>query len=218
MDMQEHIISTIPVFELEDSLKEVIHFFTHSTYSHVAIVHEGRFVGLLGEADLENFQETSLVEEFRYQLESFSVREDASWLDILEGFTRNDANLMPVINTQEQVLGYYDLSDVVGIFTEMPFFTEPGAVLVIAKAIQDYSFSEIAQIVEGNNTRLLGAFITKMTNDTVQITLKMNGQNINEVIQTFRRYRYNILFGNMEDRFLEELKQRSNYLDKYLNV
>jgi Mg/Co/Ni transporter MgtE len=184
----------------------------------VAIVHDGRFIGLLGEADLDSFQETSLVEEFRYQLESFSVREDASWLDILEGFTQNEANLMPVIDAQEQVLGYYDLSDVVGIFTEMPFFTEPGAVLVIAKAIQDYSFSEIAQIVEGNNTKLLGAFITKMTNETVQITLKMNGQNINEVIQTFRRYRYNILFGNMEDRFLEELKQRSNYLDKYLNV
>ncbi|HDZ13953.1 MAG TPA: acetoin utilization protein acuB, partial [Pricia sp.] len=38
------------------------------------------------------------------------------------------------------------------------------------------------------------------------------------IIQTFRRYNYNILFGNHDDQFLEDLKERSNYLEKYLNV
>ena len=65
MQMQDYIINTIPVFEVGDSLKEVIHFFTHSTYSHVAITEDGLFMGLLGEADLDTFQETSLIEEFR---------------------------------------------------------------------------------------------------------------------------------------------------------
>ena len=92
------------------------------------------------------------------------------------------------------------------------------SLLVVAKALKDYSFSEIAQIVEGNNTRLLGAFITEIRNEVVQVTLKMSDTNINEVLQTFRRYRYSILFGSVDDQFLEELRQRSGYLDKYLNV
>lgn len=218
MQMQEHIINTIPVFEVGDSLKEVIHFFTHSTYSHVAITEDGLFMGLLGEADLDTFQETSPIEEFRYQLEVFSVPPEATWLDILEVFTRNEANLLPVVNSENRVLGYYDLNDVVDLFTDMPFFTEPGAILVVSKPLRDYSFSEIAQIVEGNNTRLLGAFITSIVNETAQITLKIGDSNINEVLQTFRRYHYQVLSGSIDDKFLEELRQRSDYLDKYLNV
>lgn len=218
MQMQDHIINTIPVFEVGDSLKEVIHFFTHSTYSHVAITEDGMFMGLLGEADLDTFQETSPIEEFRYQLEVFSVLPEATWLDILEVFTRNEANLLPVVNSENRVLGYYDLNDVVDLFTDMPFFTEPGAILVVSKPLRDYSFSEIAQIVEGNNTRLLGAFITSIENETAQITLKIGDSNLNEVLQTFRRYHYQVLSGSIDDKFLEELRQRSDYLDKYLNV
>ncbi len=218
MKMQDHIINTIPVFEVGDSLKEVIHFFTHSTYSHVAITEDGVFMGLLGEADLDTFQETSLIEEFRYQLEAFSVAPEATWLDVLEVFTRNEANLLPVVDGENKVLGYYDLNDIVDLFTDMPFFTEPGAILVVSKPLRDYSFSEIAQIVEGNNTRLLGAFITSIENENAQITLKIGDSNINEVLQTFRRYHYQVLSGSIDDKFLEELRQRSDYLDKYLNV
>jgi predicted transcriptional regulator len=218
MQMQDHIITTIPVFEVGDSLKEVIHFFTHSTYSHVAITEEGSFMGLLGEADLDSFQETSPVEEFRYQLEVFSVTPEATWLDVLQVFSRNGSNILPVVDDKNRVLGYFDLNDIVDLFTDMPFFTEPGAILVVARAMKDYSFSEVAQIVEGNNTRLLGAFISTIANETAQITLKISDSNINEVLQTFRRYDYEVLSGSTDDKFLEELRQRSDYLDKYLNV
>ena len=218
MQMQDHIITTIPIFEVGDSLKEVIHFFTHSTYSHVAITEEGSFMGLLGEADLDSFQETSPVEEFRYQLEVFSVTPEATWLDVLQVFSRNGSNILPVVDDKNRVLGYFDLNDIVDLFTDMPFFTEPGAILVVARAMKDYSFSEVAQIVEGNNTRLLGAFISTIANETAQITLKISDSNINEVLQTFRRYDYEVLSGSTDDKVLEELRQRSDYLDKYLNV
>ena len=89
---------------------------------------------------------------------------------------------------------------------------------MLAKGIKDYSFSEIAQIVESNNTKLIGGFITDMKNDVVQVTIKIGSSNLNEITQTFRRYNYTILYGNNDDQFLEDLKQRSDYLDKYLNV
>lgn len=218
MQIQDHILTTIPVFEPGDSLKEVILFFAQSTYSHVAVTEDGRFLGLLGEADLDSFSETSPVEEFRYQLENFSVPPGATWLDVLEVFARNEANLLPVVDAAGLFLGYYDLTDLVGLFREMPFFTEPGAVLVVSKPLRDYSFSEISQIVEGNNTRLMGALITGINDEMAEVTLKMGETRISEIIQTFRRYGYNILSGSVDDPFLEDLKERSDYLDKYLNV
>ncbi|MEL6975272.1 MAG: acetoin utilization protein acuB, partial [Bacteroidota bacterium] len=115
-------------------------------------------------------------------------------------------------------LGYYDLEDVVGKFIDTPFFKEPCGVLVISVGSKDYSFSEIAQIVESNNSRLLGAFISDSHNDIIYVTLKVGSPNLNEVAQTFRRYNYNIEFGNSDDQYVEDLKQRSDYLEKYLNV
>jgi CBS domain-containing protein len=218
MQIQSHIITTIPVFNLETPLKKVIHFFKHTTYSHVAIVEDKFFLGVLSENDLETFESDKRIEDYKYNLESFHASIKTSWLDVLEIFARNESNLLPVLDDEKQLLGYYNLTDIVGVFINTPFFTEPGGILVLAKGIKDYSFSEIAQIVESNNTKLLGAFITDVRNEVIQITIKINTNNFNEVLQTFRRYNYTILFGNKDDQFIENLKERSDYLDKYLNV
>ena len=52
----------------------------------------------------------------------------------------------------------------------------------------------------------------------MQITLKIASGSVNEIIQTFRRYGYSIISENQEDSYLEGLKERSDYLDKYLNI
>lgn len=218
MQILTHIINTLPVFGIHDSLEEVIQFFKYTTYSHVAITENNVYAGSLAENDLETFESHQHVEDYRYQMESFFATEETSWLDVLEHFARNEANLLPVLGKEKKVIGYYDLNDIVTVFIDTPFFTEPGAILVVAKAEKDFSFSEIAQIVESNNTRLLGAFITDTRNEVVEVTVKIGSANVNDVGQTFRRYNYNILFGNKEDQFLEDLKERSDYLDKYLNV
>ncbi|MCK0147789.1 CBS domain-containing protein [Arenibacter sp. F26102] len=218
MNIQNNIIATLPIFKVGDSLKKVIKFFKNSTYSHIAVVEENLFIGVLDEKDLDNYEVDKKIEDYRYNLETFFVRKETSWLDVLEIFSKNEANLLPILDEEGQVVGYYDLIDVVDEFIDTPFFTEPGGILVLAKGIKDYSFSEIAQIVESNNVKLLGGFITDIRNDVIQITVKIGTAHLNEIIQSFRRYNYTILYGNNDDLFIEDLKQRSDYLDKYLNV
>ena len=218
MNIQNNIIVTLPIFKVGDSLKKVIKFFNESTYSHVAVVEGNVFIGVLGENDLDNYEKDKRIEDYRYNLETFFVRKETSWLDVLEIFSKNEANLLPVLDDNGLVLGYYDLIDIVDEFIDTPFFTEPGGILVLAKGLKDYSFSEIAQIVESNNVKLIGGFITDIRNDVIQITIKIGTTHLNEIIQTFRRYNYTILYGNNDDQFIEDLKQRSDYLDKYLNV
>ena len=218
MHIQNQILKTLPVFEVSETLKKPLGFFEETTFSHVAVVEDGFFLGLLSENDHDCFEAKKKIESFRYELESFFVTIETSWLDVLEKFARNEANILPILDNTNRVIGYYDLNDIVSVFIGTPFFTEPGGILVVSKGIKDYSFSEIAQIVESNNNKLLGAFITESLNDIVQVTLKINASNLNDIIQTFRRYNYTILFGNNDDQFMEDLKERSDYLDKYLNV
>ena len=57
-----------------------------------------------------------------------------------------------------------------------------------------------------------------MDSDLARITIKIGNASLNDVIQTFRRYSYNIVSGHEEDSYIESLKERSQYLDRYLNM
>jgi len=52
----------------------------------------------------------------------------------------------------------------------------------------------------------------------VQSTVKFGDGDFNAIIQTFRRYSYDIVSDHYDDVFLSNLKERSRYFDKYLNM
>lgn len=125
---------------------------------------------------------------------------------------------MPVLNEKSEYIGYYELLDIIGLFNQTPFLNEPGGILLIEKGLKDYSFSEISQIVESNNGKLLGAFISEMNENQVQITLKVGNAPLNSIIQSFRRFNYNIVIDKEDDSYLKDLKDKSDYLQRYLNI
>jgi hypothetical protein len=188
------------------------------TYSHIPILNEGVYIGCISDTDAYCFEKAKSISDCKHAIEGFFVREDTLWLDVLEVFAKNSANIMPVLNKKNDYLGYYELNDIISLFSESPFFSEAGSILVIEKGINDYSFSEISQIIESNDGKLLGAFVSKMKPDLVQITLKIGNTSLNTIIQTFRRYSYQVVSGHEDDSYIESLKDRSDYLKKYLNI
>ena len=90
--------------------------------------------------------------------------------------------------------------------------------IVIEKNKKDFSVSEVSQIVESNNATILALYISNQTSDAIQATVKINSEDINEVIQTFRRYNYNLISEHKDDFYLQDLKDRSDYLQKYLDM
>jgi Mg/Co/Ni transporter MgtE len=137
---------------------------------------------------------------------------------VLEVFAKNQTNLVPVLDENNTYVGYYQIEDIMKFFHETPFLKEPGGIIVVKKATLDYSMSQITQIVESNNGKLLGLFISQLDMESVEVTLKITLGAINEIIQTFRRYDYEIISEHQEDNYINNLKERSDYLDKYLNI
>jgi hypothetical protein len=103
-------------------------------------------------------------------------------------------------------------------FHETPFLKEAGGIIIIKKGILDYSMSQITQIIESNNGKLLGLFISDSDTESIEVTIKISLGAMNEIIQTFRRYNYEIVSEHHEDNYINNLKERSDYLDKYLNI
>ncbi|MDD7884436.1 CBS domain-containing protein [Flavivirga sp. 57AJ16] len=219
MKLSEYLINDVKPLSSTSKIKELQLLFNQSTYSHIPIKDEnGIFLGSFFETDAHCFESDKLISDYLYSIEDFFVKDSTLWLDVLEAFAQNSTNIMPVLDKNNNYLGYYELNDIISLFNESPFFFEAGGVLVVEKGINDYSFSEISQIVESNNGKLLGAFVSKIKNDVVQVTIKIGSTGLNEIIQTFRRYSYNIVSGHEEDSYIESLKDRSDYLNKYLNM
>ena len=110
------------------------------------------------------------------------------------------------------------MGSVLSVFSSSPFFTTDGFILVVEKDNIEYSMSEVAQIVESNDGVLLGCFVSDKRNDKVELTLKISSQEINNIIQTFRRYNYLIITEHSDDLYLEEVKEKLDYLQRYLNT
>jgi predicted transcriptional regulator len=218
MTITDFIINDIKPVEVTKNIGEVQAIFSQTTYSHVPIAEDENYVGSLAENDTHCFDADCPISEYRHAFEHFFVRYETNWLDILEAFAQNSTNMMPVLNENNSYIGYYELSDVMNFFNNTPFIAEPGSVVIIEKGILDYSFSEVSQIVESNDGTILGAFISKMENDMVQISVKVGRANFNDILAAFRRYSYNVISSHQEDTFIKDLRERSKYLEKYLNI
>ena len=219
MKLSEYIINDIKPLNINNKISDLQLLFNQLTYSHIPVENDDHiYLGCFSATDAQCFEGHKPLNEYSHAIEDFFVRKNTLWLDVLEAFARNASNIMPVLNDKNVYLGYYELNDIISLFGDSPFFTAAGGILVIEKGINDYSFSEISQIVESNNGKILGAFVSRIKNDVVQITIKIDNVGLTSVIQTFRRYSYRIVSGHEEDSYTESLKERSDYLNKYLNI
>jgi CBS domain-containing protein len=217
-EITEYITNDFRAIDSQDSISTVQAFFDGSHFSHFPIIEEGIYIGSIGGEDIETFDPEKKVTDYRFTLEGFFARTNTIWLDVLEVFAKNHTNLIPVLDENNVYVGYYEIGDILKFFHETPFLKEPGAIIVVKKPILDYSMSQITQIVESNNGKLLGLFISEADVESVEVTLKITLGAMNEIIQTFRRYDYEIISEHQEDSYISNLKERSDYLDKYLNI
>lgn len=210
--------NSIKPLRTTDSVADAQDLFDEYPFSHFPVLEDGVYIGCAAAEDIEIMDIEQSVNDARYNFYRFFTRDTNIWLDVLEVFAKNETNIVPVLNKDNKYLGFYEITDIIKFFHETPFLKEEGGILIVEKGIMDYSMSEITQIVESNNGRLLGLFISQATFDKVQITIKISLGGLNEIIQTFRRYNYEIISEHQEDTYLNTLKDRSDYLDKYLNI
>jgi CBS domain-containing protein len=216
--IQDYLKQDHKAISRNEDIASVQDFFEEMNYSHFPVTDQENYVGNLNAEDALSFDASKSVADYQYVLESFFANTTMSWFEILEIATKNQANVVPVLNEQNAYVGYYELDDILLFFQDTPLIKDPGPILVVQKGIQDYSLGQIAQIVESNNGKLLGAFVSATVDSKIEITLKLALGPLNEIIQTFRRYNYEIVSHHQDDQYMTNLKERSDYLDKYLNL
>jgi len=219
METTPYILKEFSPFTLETTVFEIKSFFKETSFNHFPVVSKNKLIGLISETDVENIDtDDKEIGYFQYVLKLFFSEENYNLLELLTVFASNESNIIPIINSEKIYIGYYDLFDILNLINQTPFLKNEGTVLHLEKEINTFSFSEVCQIVESNKGKIFGFFVTNRTPSTIDFTLKFDSQHVNEILQSFRRYNYVVISKHKEDFYLEDLKERSEYLQKYLNI
>jgi hypothetical protein len=216
--ISDSIQNDLKPFDIHENIVDVQDFFALENFSHFPVLADGVYIGSMAASNVDGFDIDKKIENYKYTLDGFFARESNLWIDVLQVFAKNNSNIIPVLNTENQYLGYYQLENIQRFFGETPFLSNAGNVIIVEKDVLNYSMSQVVQIIESSGAQLLGCFVSENSSTTVQITIKIGLSGINEILQAFRRYDYEIVSTHEEDVFIHNLRERSEYLEKYLSV
>ncbi len=217
-EISNYITNDYRAIPVEETIAGAQDFFEEINFSHFPVLDDITYIGSIAKDDLETFDSDKKIGDYKYALEGFFARKNMIWLDVLEVFAKNHTNIVPVLDDENKYLGFYEMGEIIKIFNETPFMKEKGGIIIVKKGILDYSMSQITQIVESNNGKILGVFVSETDASTIELTIKISMGDINEIVQSFRRYEYEIISEHQEDGYMNILKERSEYLEKYLSI
>lgn len=215
---QELLNQSIPVFHIDDRVKEVKEFFEDGRFSHVAIYDDQRFLGNLSSYALYPLENDESMYSLIDELQSFWVGETSHWVSVFDQLLKSSADLIPVLDNSGLHKGYYLLEDIEGMFGQSTFVQEEGQVLIISSNPSNFSVSTIVQLIEMNQGGVGGLLMTTSNELVKEVAVKVNSENFTQILSELRRYDYHIDYAPINDVYFEQLKERSDYLTNYLDL
>lgn len=186
---------------------------------HLPIVNDKQLLGVLSEEDILDHDALEPVGSYNLSLNRTSVNFRDHIYEVMRLLAENRLTIIPVIDDHHNYIGLITLEDLLTQFAQSGSFSEPGCILVLEVGKRDYALSEIARIVESENAAILSSFIiSSLDSARVDVTLKINRQNIQSIIATFQRYDYQIKASFNEAEYVDSLQDRYDALIAYLNV
>jgi hypothetical protein len=126
---------------------------------------------------------------------------------------------VPVLTVNKTYLGVIAINDLNNWFAQLTSVAEPGGIIVLEISNKDNSLAHMAQIVESDNAHILSSYVRSFTDSTrMEITLKVNKQDVSSLSATFSRYGYDVkaVFGANDNN--DDTMDRYDSLMNYLNL
>ncbi|RLD48264.1 MAG: CBS domain-containing protein [Bacteroidetes bacterium] len=188
--------------------------------SHLPIVNNEVFLGLISEQDILDFNNVGEpLGNYNLSLKNPYVNEHQHLYDVLKLVSELKLTLIPVLDDHERYIGCITLFDLVNYMAGSFSLENPGGIIVLEMSQNDYNLTEIAQIVESNDAKILSLFLASHSDSTrLEVAVKLNKTDLGGVLQTFDRYGYfvKVSFNDDEDR--DDIKENYDSLMNYLNI
>jgi len=213
------ITDTVPPLRITDTGTKALSWMDEFKVRHLPVVKSNQYLGLISESDILDLNTPDKpLDEHKLSLpRPFSTKYQHIY-EIIKIMSSLNLSLIPVLD-EERYIGNIPLTNLFYQFSKMSAIEDIGSVIVLELNVNDYSISEIGQIVESNDAKILSSYITSHSNSTkLELTIKINKSNISDIEQTFARYDYTIKASYQDDDDDDDFKDRLEFFMNYINI
>jgi len=221
MIARELVSNNMPILNLNDKVYSAISMMDNYGVSHLPIVHDGVYVGLISESQLYQMSDPNKnISECYYSDAHMSVFESQHLYDVVGVVSHDKLTIVPVISKDHKYIGSIISFDLLLSLDKLLGAEEIGTVVVLELNAIDYSLSQIAQIVEYNNSKIISLYTNrKEESKKMELTLKIESDNIISVLESFNRYEYHIKAVHASDSPQADIfDDRYDNLMNFLNI
>ncbi|HEK19874.1 MULTISPECIES: CBS domain-containing protein [unclassified Mucilaginibacter] len=216
----ELIEDAIPPVHTSDTIQKVFDRMAEFRVSHLPIVNEEQFLGLISEDDLiEEPDYNTSIGALAISLVNPYVLEDQHIYDVIRLFYEQQLTVVPVLNQKKDYQGLISINCLAEYFAKLTSVTDPGGIIVLEVDIRNNSLAHMSQVVESDNAQVLSSYTRTFPDSTrMEVTLKVNKQDISNILATFQRYNYEVKATfNFTDHNNNSLDRYDSFMN-YLNI
>jgi acetoin utilization protein AcuB len=221
MIAKDLISEVIPSLKTSDPGQTALNWMEIFRISHLPIVNNQDFLGLISDADIYDMnQPEEPIGNHTLTLLKPYVTTEQHIFEVIGLASRLQLSIVPVLDNKNHYKGVITTADLIRHIAGLSSLDQPGGIIVLELIERDYSLSQIAQIIESNNVKVLSMYITSPPESTkLEVTLKVNTGDLVSVIRTFERYNYEVkTWVTNSDSMDAFYSERFDLFMKYLNI
>ena len=186
---------------------------------HLPIVNDSQLLGVISEDDILVHNVNEPIGSYQLSLLRAFVKKSDHLYEVMRLLAEHQLTIVPVVDEYGDYIGMVSLEDVLNYFAKTAAFSDSGSIVVLEFQQRSYSLAEVARLVEAEGAAILSTFVSSRPESSlVEVTLKINRQDIHNILAAFERFGYIIKASFNEEEFLESLHERYDALMSYLNV
>ena len=163
----ELITEEIPPLTHTDTGENALRWMDELKVSHLPVLKNGNFVGVLSEADvLDKMHLDEKLDKLFDHLPRPYVFANAHIYEVLAKISEHRVSVLPVLDENEKYLGCTSVYHLLTVIANTGSIRESGGILVVEMNAVDYSMAQIGQIVESNNAKILSSYIMSSVDST----------------------------------------------------
>ena len=209
-----------PSLHLSDTVAAALQLMGDFKATHLPVVSEEKFLGLISENDLVDHEDKNVtLEVFQNNLISAAVGDNNFFLKAATISNLYQTNVIPVINEESQLSGTISSAALINEMGNFSGSSEFGALIVLQMPRTRFAISELNSIVESDGATILHLNVSPHhLPDVLEVTLQINKKEISTIIATFERYEYTVSYYSGEELFENEISLNYNNLMNYLQI
>ena len=213
------ISDNIPPLKTSDTGEVVMNWMNEFQVKHLPIVNNEQFLGLISEEDILDNEPNEPIGSYSLSYYKPYVLDTDHLFTVLKVCAELRLTIVPVVDKEMNYQGLVPIENLMYEFARMNAVSEPGGIIVLEVGIKDFYLSEIGRIVESNDAKILCLYTSSHDDSTkMELTIKLNRQNINNVVATFERFDYKVISYYQEQDHNDFMKERYDSFIKYMNI